>query len=504
MTYLFSTLIDPPFCNVDTPPAPSHAPLLTQTHTFSPLPHPLGSLTLSATYLSSPNFELDELESHLSSRFISLDLQGFVPTLSKHAVREEREDGTSGVVGPGARSPPRAIVGATEGGRGGQGRGLGLGLGTGLGLPSGGSAAGFGESTSSISSMGRPVASGTNTTTDHASVAERFIIPSRVPSLGPSSSSSSALIPPPRPQFTPFPLPLPFPTAGATSPSSDPSSVVSGLALHRTRMESLNSPSITSPGPGLGVAGGERSPSSEFFSSSISPHRTTQSPHPHAYPYQSSSLSSSPISGAGVGAVPIRGGMGINPFKANTLSSASASASGSSPSLSIRQGLSSGLASAGIGHGATPSSLGDRKGGLVERDYRGRISSESERGEWDRDDSRERDRHRRVSSGYNMAPGSGSPTIPNVERQEDGTGGVGVPTRIQPTRKRYSSSFGNRYVGSVGSGGSGVGSGGGESGGSTPASVGGGTGAATEGREQSATGVSFSRFPLLLPSFYLA
>ena len=404
---------------------------------------------------------MDELESHLSNRFISLDLQGFVPTLSKHAVREEREDGSAGGSGVGsARSPPRAIVGSTGGGRGGHGHSHGLGL---LGIgPS--SPPGFGESTSSMNSMGRPVAITATTSTktsDNTTVAERFIIPSPL-NLAVNSSSSSALIPPPRPQFTPLPVPLPFPTVGGAT--SSPSSGASGLALHRMRRESSNSSSSVAAavtGPGTGRA------SPEIFSSSISPHRTSSYPHsPHPYPYPSSSLSSSP------GSMPIRrntatSGISINPFKGNTLSSttsASVSASGSSPSLSIRQGLSSaGVVSGGGGsplstsfssriqqpssvgsstrvgfplpppspYGpSTPSSLGD-KGGDWDREERERRASND-------GSSRERDRFRRISmGGQEDAIGTG--------------GGVGVPTRIPATRKRYSSSFGNRYVGSVGS-----------------------------------------------------
>ena len=440
-------------------------------------------------------------------------------------MREEREDGSAGGgasgVGPSigsARSPPRAIAGTTGGGRGGhvQGSSLGLGFGTG---PSGG------ESTSG---MGRPVATATATNTgDNATVAERFIIPSPLNLAVASSSSSNALIPPPRPQFTPLPVPLPFPTTGGAT--SSPSSGASGLALHITRRESSNSPhSATATGFAV------NSPSPEIFSSSVSSHRNSQSPHP--YPYPSSSLSSSP------GAVPIRrptatSGVGINPFKGNTLSSVSASVSGSSPSLSIRQGLSSGVAGGSplstgsfssripppspVGsstrsgfplppaspYGPAPSSLGDRKGlGMGEREYRGRTSLESDRGDWDREredmerrgsnesGSRERDKFRRFSVGYGM----GGP-----ERQEDvigaGAGGVSVPTRIPSTRKRYSSSFGNRYVGSGGSGG-GVGSGAGvESGRSTPASVSVSIGAAggvgvleggEKGKEPSVAGVS--------------
>ena len=72
------------------------------------------------------------------------------------------------------------------------------------------------------------------------------------------------------------------------------------------------------------------------------------------------------------------------------------------------------------------------------------------------------------------------------QQQEDGIVGTGgIPTRMPSiTRKRYSSSFGNRYVG-------------GESGRSTPASVRASTGAAGgvgggdgKGKEQNAAGVS--------------
>ena len=428
---------------------------------------------------------MDELESHLSNRFISLDLQGFVPTLSKHAVREGREDGSAGGAGAGpgvgsARSPPRAIVGSTGGGRTGHGNSHALGLlGTG---PS--SAPGFGESTSS---MGRPPAS--TKTSDNKTVAERFIIPSPLNLAVTSSSSSSALIPPPRPQYTPLPVPLPFPTVGGAIPS--PSSGASGLALNRIRSESSNSPSSAAAGlTGLGT--GRASP--EIFSSSISPHRTSSN-SPHPYPYPSSSLSSSP------GAVPIRrtttSGISINPFKGNTLSSttsASVSNSGSSPSLSIRQGLSLAGSSTRVGFPlptpspyapSTPSSLGDR-GGDWEREDRERRGSND-------GSSRERDRFRRMSMGG---------------QQEDligtGGGGVGVPTKIpSTTRKRYSSSFGNRYIGSVGSVGVGSGGGGGggsvESGRSTPASVSASTGAGVgvlegggdgKGKERNAAGVS--------------
>ena len=358
-----------------------------------------------------------------------------MPTLSKHAVREEREDGGAGGAGLGsARSPPRAIVGSAGGGRGEHGHSHPLGL-----LDTGPSnAPGFEESPSS---MGRPVAATTNAkTSDKKSVAERFIIPSPLNPVVTTSSSSSALIPPPRPQFTPLPtplpLPLPFPSFGGAT--SSPSSGASGLALHRMRRESSNSPSSATPPPG-------------------------------AVPIRSNTTTS---------------GISINPFKGNTLSStasASVSGSGSSPSLSIRQGLSLAGSSTRAGfplptpspYGpSTPSSLGDR--GDWEREERDRRASND-------GSSRERDRFRRMSMGG----------------QEDGIGGGGGVTRIpSTTRKRYSSSFGNRYVGSVGSAGGGVGSG--DSGRSTPASVSASTGAAGgvgaledgKGKEQAAAGVS--------------
>ncbi|KAF8873817.1 autophagy-related protein 13-domain-containing protein [Infundibulicybe gibba] len=62
-------------------PAANIPPFPTQNHVFPSVPHPMGTLSLSATFLTSPNFQLDELESLLSSRFLSLD-EGpeFVPT----------------------------------------------------------------------------------------------------------------------------------------------------------------------------------------------------------------------------------------------------------------------------------------------------------------------------------------------------------------------------------------------------------------------------------------
>ncbi|KAH7915511.1 autophagy-related protein 13-domain-containing protein [Hygrophoropsis aurantiaca] len=77
-------------------PASNSPPLPFETHEFPPIPHPMGNLRLSAKYLSCPNFQLDELESLLSSRFLSLD-EGpeFTPTL----VKNQQRDSLSGLPG---------------------------------------------------------------------------------------------------------------------------------------------------------------------------------------------------------------------------------------------------------------------------------------------------------------------------------------------------------------------------------------------------------------------
>ncbi|KAF5372350.1 hypothetical protein D9615_009265 [Tricholomella constricta] len=81
-----------------------------KTYTFPPVPHPMGFLALSTTYLASPTFQLDELESLLSSRFLSLDRRPFTPTLVKNHLRSSS---SSASVSP-PRSPPRAIRTSTS------------------------------------------------------------------------------------------------------------------------------------------------------------------------------------------------------------------------------------------------------------------------------------------------------------------------------------------------------------------------------------------------------
>ncbi|KAL4079882.1 autophagy-related protein 13-domain-containing protein [Scleroderma yunnanense] len=100
----------------DTPPTFNARPLPYETHSFPPIPHPMGTLSLTAKYLTSPNFQLDELESLLSSRFLSLDeASDFTPTLAKNQPR----DSMSALAGPSGsslrtslpKSPPSSIAG---------------------------------------------------------------------------------------------------------------------------------------------------------------------------------------------------------------------------------------------------------------------------------------------------------------------------------------------------------------------------------------------------------
>ncbi|KAF8964483.1 hypothetical protein BDZ97DRAFT_888430 [Flammula alnicola] len=334
-----------------------------------------------------------------------------------------------------------------------------------------------------------------------AGSAERFIIPSRVasiggaPSLGISANiGSSALIPPPRP----FPSTNP-PNAGGNV--AQPIPAASGLAIHRLRRESLNSSSSSS------LSG--RDPQG--------PPYPNPSPSPFATNPGTSSLSSSPVSGA----LPIRRPNinPVHPFKSNTLSSAS----GSSPSLSIRQApgspvpsLSGGTAGVG-GHSRQPSSaspinpsarLPPSPIGAAHPSPPGYATTFAPSSLGDRERrpgtsgsgaSSERDRRASMNSIRMGSPVPGGVVgaggligggITGTGDSEDGLGRMPMPV---PQRKRYSSSFGHRYTGSVGSaasGGVGSGSGGGAGivdgriggggtgGGSTPGS-GGGSGRGT-------------------------
>ncbi|GJE92387.1 autophagy-related protein 13-domain-containing protein [Phanerochaete sordida] len=89
------------------------SPLAHQVHDFPPVPHPRGTLSLSAMYLSNPDFKLFDRESLLSSRFLS-QAEGpeFTPTLLRN---QQRDSLTSS---PGSlpmrtslpRSPPSSVA----------------------------------------------------------------------------------------------------------------------------------------------------------------------------------------------------------------------------------------------------------------------------------------------------------------------------------------------------------------------------------------------------------
>jgi autophagy-related protein 13 len=99
--------------DADLAPAPNSPPLPTDTHVFPAIPHPMGTLSLSTRYLTSPNFQLDELESLLSSRFLSLDGgPEFTPTLAKNQQRDSMSasPGSLPIRTALPRSPPSSIA----------------------------------------------------------------------------------------------------------------------------------------------------------------------------------------------------------------------------------------------------------------------------------------------------------------------------------------------------------------------------------------------------------
>ncbi|KAF8994711.1 hypothetical protein BDQ17DRAFT_1430860 [Cyathus striatus] len=86
----------------DSAPCPDYAPLETQLQRFPPIPHPLGRLTVEVRCLTETAFSLDDLESLLSSGFAAMDRiaprgfiernreeeEPFVPTLLRQQQRE--------------------------------------------------------------------------------------------------------------------------------------------------------------------------------------------------------------------------------------------------------------------------------------------------------------------------------------------------------------------------------------------------------------------------------
>lgn len=286
--------------------------LPTSKHVFPTISHILGVFALSVTYFDAPNFQLDDLESLLSSKFISLDREEFVPTLEKNRQRDSISGSSlphSGIRSALSRSPPRQISRATSGGSG----------------------------------------SGALSGTDSMAVAERFILP---PSIGSSASTgTTALIPPPRP----FPSMAPGPIISSTSSPS-------GLAINRLRKESMNSSSSSSMSirdhqSMLPSAGGTSSPLSSSPSTGAVPIRKQSIFKTNTV---SSASGSSPSLSIRQGIPSSRDG-GPVPIASGT-HSRQASSNSPIPSVArlppspIGSGFNSTL-------GGTPSSYGDRRPG---------------------------------------------------------------------------------------------------------------------------------------------
>lgn len=87
--------------------------LPTDFHNFCPIAHPIGTLAMSVTYLTSPNFEPVDRESLLSSRFLSQD-DGpeFTPTLLKNQQRDSLSGSPSSLPIRMSlpKSPPSAVA----------------------------------------------------------------------------------------------------------------------------------------------------------------------------------------------------------------------------------------------------------------------------------------------------------------------------------------------------------------------------------------------------------
>lgn len=84
-----------------------------KTDGFPAVPHPRGSLALSVTYLTSPDFKVFDRESLLSSRFLSQD-EGpeFTPTLLKNQQRDSlaSSPGSLPMRTSLPRSPPSSVA----------------------------------------------------------------------------------------------------------------------------------------------------------------------------------------------------------------------------------------------------------------------------------------------------------------------------------------------------------------------------------------------------------
>ncbi|KAK7062709.1 autophagy protein 13 [Paramarasmius palmivorus] len=243
----------------------------------------MGSLNLTATYLSTPNFRLDELESLLSSRFMSMDTgPEFTPTLVKNQQRDSLLSTHEG--SPGSLplrtslplSPPRDIVRPNSR------------------LPSNSS---------------RPISRATPE--DAESIAERFVLPSRTASTGTS--------PPHLGQHRALPITRATTTTSTTTAGSSPSG-----ALARLRKESL-----------------QRATTSDSYL----PGSTSTSSHP--FPSSVSSTSSIPPATSSPILVRRPALNPVNPFKSGTLSDRTSQASGLGLGFPTSGGIGSGAGTGG-------------------------------------------------------------------------------------------------------------------------------------------------------------
>ncbi|KAF5378987.1 hypothetical protein D9757_009111 [Collybiopsis confluens] len=279
--------------------------LPTTTHSFPPIQHPLGTFSLTGTYLSSPNFRIDERESLLSSRFMSMDtgMKGmeFTPTLVKNQQRDSMIGSSGGSLGTRSslpRSPPRDIP----------------------------------QRTSHTHSHSR-------NPSDADSIAERFILPS-----GSAGASNPTL--PSRPPSSGHPI---LPITRATTTSSTSTQPLVGFPA-RLRKQSLG-----------------RAAASDSYLPSVGGLAPTTQPLP--FPTSSSHSSTSSVPGtSGTSpsssspmAVRRPGLNPVNPFKSKTLSGATTSTAGSSR-VSNALGTGTGLSGSPLGYIGITTGAGSSSG----------------------------------------------------------------------------------------------------------------------------------------------
>ncbi|PCH37077.1 hypothetical protein WOLCODRAFT_140700 [Wolfiporia cocos MD-104 SS10] len=213
-------------------PAHGEQPFEKGVHTFPAIAHPEGTLTFSITYLTTPNFRVDALESLLSSRFRSLDEEpDFTPTLVKNQQRNS-------VSGSPASQTLRTSVQRSP--------------------PS--------------------------------SIADRFVVPPPVSSRTPSSSPVSGS---PRMQTAEVPPSRPFTVTGLTtgisaSGVSDSSSPRQGVGSVASRDEP---PAVSALAARLKRASTEAGRGTESLTTPV-PLPIRRSPIPPVNPFKSSTLSS--------------------------------------------------------------------------------------------------------------------------------------------------------------------------------------------------------------------